>query len=37
VLGDSQFLRIVVENVLNNAWKYTSKHPLARIEFGKAH
>jgi light-regulated signal transduction histidine kinase (bacteriophytochrome) len=30
-------LRIVVDNLLNNAWKYTSKHPRARIEFGKSH
>jgi signal transduction histidine kinase len=37
VLGDSQLLRIVVDNLLNNAWKYTSKHPRARIEFGKSH
>jgi signal transduction histidine kinase len=37
VPGDSQLLRIVVDNLLNNAWKYTSKHPRARIEFGKAH
>ena len=37
VRGDSQLLRIVVDNLLHNAWKYTSKHPTARIEFGKAH
>jgi signal transduction histidine kinase len=37
VLGDSQLLRIVIDNLLNNAWKYTSKHPRARIEFGKSH
>jgi PAS domain S-box-containing protein len=34
-LGDPQLLRIVLDNLLGNAWKYTSKHPRARIEFGK--
>ncbi len=32
--GDPSMLRILVENLLGNAWKYTSKHPAARIEFG---
>jgi signal transduction histidine kinase len=32
--GDSNLIRIVLNNLLNNAWKYTSKHPKARIEFG---
>ncbi|HYC01194.1 MAG TPA: PAS domain S-box protein [Candidatus Limnocylindrales bacterium] len=32
--GDRSMLRIVVENLLGNAWKYTGKHPSARIEFG---
>jgi len=32
--GDSHLLRVVLENLLNNAWKFTSKHPRARIEFG---
>ncbi|MDP3682610.1 MAG: ATP-binding protein, partial [Ignavibacteria bacterium] len=32
--GDGQLLRIVLENLINNAWKFTSKHPSARIEFG---
>jgi len=31
--GDSRLLRIVLENLLGNAWKFTSKHPTARIEF----
>ena len=31
---DSHLLRIVLENLLGNAWKFTSKHPTARIEFG---
>lgn len=34
VLGDSLLLRNVLENLLGNAWKYTSKHPTAHIEFG---
>lgn len=33
VQGDSHLLRIVVENLLSNAWKFTSKTPRARIEF----
>ena len=32
--GDPQLLRVVMENLLGNAWKYTSKKDLARIEFG---
>jgi signal transduction histidine kinase len=34
-LGDPHLLRIVIENLLRNAWKYTSHHPAARIEFGQ--
>jgi signal transduction histidine kinase len=34
--GDARLLRIVVDNLLGNAWKYTGKHPRARIEFGFA-
>jgi signal transduction histidine kinase len=34
VEGDTRLLQIVMENLLNNAWKYTSGHPQARIEFG---
>jgi signal transduction histidine kinase len=33
-VGDSRLLRIVIENLLGNAWKYTSGHAKARIEFG---
>jgi PAS domain S-box-containing protein len=32
--GDASLLRIALVNLLGNAWKYTSKHPRARIEFG---
>ena len=32
--GDPRLLRVALENLLGNAWKYTSKHPTARIEFG---
>lgn len=33
--GDPQLLRVVMQNLLNNAWKYTAKEKKARIEFGK--
>jgi light-regulated signal transduction histidine kinase (bacteriophytochrome) len=32
--GDVRLLQLLLENLLNNAWKFTSKHTLARIEFG---
>jgi len=32
--GDKKLLRIVLENLLGNAWKFTSKSSPARIEFG---
>ena len=32
-IGDPQLLRIVLDNLLHNAWKYTSKRSLAKIEF----
>lgn len=34
VNGDPGLLRTVLENLLGNAWKYTSKCEQARIEFG---
>ena len=32
--GDERLLRIVLDNLLSNSWKFTSKEPRARIEFG---
>jgi PAS domain S-box-containing protein len=34
-LGDFRFLSIVLENLLANAFKFTSKSATARIEFGR--
>jgi signal transduction histidine kinase len=34
VHGDEHLLRIVLENMFENAWKFTSKHPTGNIEFG---
>jgi signal transduction histidine kinase len=35
VHGDSHLLRVALDNLLGNAWKFTSKHPSARIELGR--
>ena len=35
--GDVHLLHLMLENLLNNAWKFTSKHPQARIELGIIH
>ncbi len=32
--GDPNLLRIALDNLLGNAWKYTSRHQTARIELG---
>jgi light-regulated signal transduction histidine kinase (bacteriophytochrome) len=33
--GDSRFLRIALENLLGNAWKFTGRCSESRIEFGR--
>ncbi|MCI0610646.1 MAG: PAS domain S-box protein [Anaerolineae bacterium] len=35
--GDPHLLQIVLENLMNNAWKFTSKRGLAEIEVGTKH
>ena len=32
---DTSLVRIILENLLNNAWKFTAHCPQARIEFGR--
>jgi hypothetical protein len=32
--GDGQLLRIALENLLTNAWKFTANVPAPRVEFG---
>ncbi|MBI5630032.1 MAG: PAS domain S-box protein [Elusimicrobia bacterium] len=34
--GDPEFLQIILRNLLENAWKFTARHPRAKIEFGAA-
>lgn len=34
-VGDRKLVRMLLENLLGNAWKYTSKQPKAIIEMGK--
>lgn len=34
VNADPNLLRSVLQNLLGNAWKFTSMHPRARIELG---
>lgn len=33
--GDPRLLRVVLENLLDNAWKYTGKKEQTHIEFGR--
>jgi len=33
--GDERLLQIAMENLLGNAWKFTSRQPAARIELGR--
>jgi signal transduction histidine kinase len=35
VYGDAHLLRIAIDNLLRNAWKYTSHHESARIGIGR--
>jgi light-regulated signal transduction histidine kinase (bacteriophytochrome) len=32
--GDARLLRVVLDNLLRNGWKYTAKKAAARVEFG---
>jgi len=32
--GDARLLRVVLENLLRNSWKYTAKQAQPRVEFG---
>jgi PAS domain S-box-containing protein len=34
---DPRLMRVALENLLGNAWKFTSKRNPARIEFGRSH
>jgi ligand-binding sensor domain-containing protein/signal transduction histidine kinase len=34
VMGDTELLKVMLGNLLGNAWKFTSRRPDARIEFG---
>lgn len=34
--ADPELMRIALEQLLGNAWKFTRRHPAARIEFGAA-
>ena len=37
VNADANLLRSLLENLLGNAWKFTSKHAQARVELGTVH
>jgi signal transduction histidine kinase len=34
--GDTRLLRVVLDNLLRNSWKYTAKQPAPRVEFRSA-
>lgn len=34
VYGDANLLKLALENLINNAWKFTSRNPTPRIEIG---
>lgn len=34
VRGDERLLRVVLHNLLSNAWKFTARKNVAHIEFG---
>ena len=34
VRADPRLMKVVLENLLNNAWKFSARQPFARIEFG---
>ncbi|MFC6645708.1 CHASE3 domain-containing protein [Granulicella cerasi] len=36
VLADPRLIRIALENLIGNAWKFTSRTPSPRIEFGSS-
>jgi signal transduction histidine kinase len=35
VMADPGLMRVVMENLLGNAWKFTSRHDRAKVEFGR--
>jgi signal transduction histidine kinase len=34
--GDARLLRVALDNLLRNSWKYTAKQPAPRVEFASA-